>query len=72
MPMVENLFLVDTKEVMAEGVWAIVFVIFLAYAMMPLQIWESVSFGIVLPVIHICLTAYQIYTNPIYLQYYQV
>lgn len=48
---------------MAEGVWQIVFVIFLAYAMMPLQIWEAVLFGLILPSIHIGLTAYKMFTE---------
>lgn len=58
---------------MAEGVWQIVFVVFLAYAMMPLQIWEAVCFGIILPSVHIGLTAYKIYTDTFqYLEYNQV
>ena len=58
---------------MAEGVWQIVFVVFLAYAMMPLQIWEAVCFGIVLPLVHISLTVYKIFTDSFrYLEYNQV
>ncbi|XP_037921658.1 Ca(2+)/calmodulin-responsive adenylate cyclase isoform X2 [Hermetia illucens] len=73
MPTVGNIFPVDTKEVMAEGVWQIVFVVFLAYAMMPLQIWEAVCFGIILPSVHIGLTAYKIYTDTFqYLEYNQL
>lgn len=48
-------------QVMSEGVWQIVFVVFLAYSMMPLKIWESAAFGIILPSVHIGLTAYKIY-----------
>jgi len=48
---------------MAEGVWQIVFVIFLAYAMMPLQIWEAVLFGMILPSIHLGLTAYKMFAE---------
>ncbi|EJY58001.1 AAEL017420-PA, partial [Aedes aegypti] len=56
-----------------EGVWQIVFVVFLAYAMMPLQIWEAVLFGIILPSIHIGLTGYNIYNeNFQYLAYQQL
>ncbi|GAB0099365.1 Adenylate cyclase [Sergentomyia squamirostris] len=70
MPTVGNIFPVDTKEVMAEGVWQIVFVTFLAYAMMPLQIWEAVIFGIILPTIHVGLTGYKIYTGTFqYMEY---
>ncbi|XP_068141080.1 Ca(2+)/calmodulin-responsive adenylate cyclase isoform X1 [Drosophila tropicalis] len=68
-----SVFPVDTKEVMAEGVWQIVFVVFLAYAMMPLQIWEAVAFGIALPSVHISLTVYKIFTDALqYLEYNQL
>ena len=73
MPTVGIVFPVDTREVMAEGVWQIVFVIFLSYAMMPLQIWEAALFGLILPSIHVGLTGYNIYTgNFQYLAYQQV
>ncbi|XP_055390218.1 Ca(2+)/calmodulin-responsive adenylate cyclase isoform X2 [Condylostylus longicornis] len=73
MPTVGSIFPVDTKEVMAEGVWQIVFVVFLAYAMMPLQIWEAVCFGIILPSVHVGLTAYKIFTDTFqYLEYNQL
>ncbi|XP_051864601.1 Ca(2+)/calmodulin-responsive adenylate cyclase isoform X4 [Drosophila albomicans] len=69
MPLGSN-FPMDTKEVMAEGVWQIVFVVFLAYAMMPLQIWQAVAFGITLPSVHISLTVYKIFTDA--LQYSEI
>ncbi|XP_032308862.1 Ca(2+)/calmodulin-responsive adenylate cyclase isoform X3 [Drosophila ananassae] len=73
MPTLGSVFPVDTKEVMAEGVWQIVFVVFLAYAMMPLQIWEAVAFGIALPSVHISLTVYKIFTDTLrYLEYNQL
>ncbi|XP_052562760.1 Ca(2+)/calmodulin-responsive adenylate cyclase isoform X1 [Culex pipiens pallens] len=73
MPTVGIVFPVDTREVMAEGVWQIVFVVFLAYAMMPLQIWEAVLFGIILPSIHVGLTGYNIYNDNFqYLAYQQL
>ncbi|XP_016951811.1 Ca(2+)/calmodulin-responsive adenylate cyclase isoform X9 [Drosophila biarmipes] len=73
MPTLGSIFPVDTKEVMAEGVWQIVFVVFLAYAMMPLQIWEAVAFGIALPSVHISLTVYKIFTDAFrYLEYNQL
>ncbi|XP_039498373.1 Ca(2+)/calmodulin-responsive adenylate cyclase isoform X8 [Drosophila santomea] len=73
MPTLGSVFPVDTKEVMAEGVWQIVFVVFLAYAMMPLQIWEAVAFGIALPSVHISLTVYKIFTDALrYLEYNQL
>lgn len=66
-------FIIFNLQVMAEGVWQIVFVVFLAYAMMPLQIWEAVCFGIILPLVHISLTVYKIFTDSIrYLEYNQV
>jgi adenylate cyclase 1 len=72
MPIVGIIFPVDTREVMAEGVWQFVFVIFLAYAMMPLQIWEAVLFGIILPTTHVGLTSFCIYRQFQYLAYQQV
>ncbi|KAM8718990.1 hypothetical protein ACLKA7_011655 [Drosophila subpalustris] len=73
MPTLGSVFPVDTKEVMAEGVWQIVFVVFLAYAMIPLQIWEAVAFGIALPSVHISLTVYKIFTDALqYLEYNQL
>lgn len=58
---------------MAEGVWQIVFVIFLAYAMMPLQIWEAVVFGILLPFLHLGISVYNILTDSLqFLEYNQV
>ncbi|XP_055914103.1 Ca(2+)/calmodulin-responsive adenylate cyclase isoform X1 [Eupeodes corollae] len=73
MPTVGSVFPVDTKEVMAEGVWQIVFVVFLAYAMLPLHIWEAVCFGIILPSVHIGLTAYKMFTDTFrYLEYNQL
>ncbi|KAH8293371.1 hypothetical protein KR044_011134 [Drosophila immigrans] len=72
MPLGSN-FPMDTKEVMAEGVWQIVFVVFLAYAMMPLQIWQAVAFGIALPLVHISLTVYKIFTDALqYSEYNQL
>lgn len=36
------------------------FVVFVTYVLMPLQIWEALVFGILLPVMHIALTTYQL------------
>lgn len=41
---------------MAEGTWQILFVVFLAYAMMPLKTWVAALFGITLPVVHITVS----------------
>ncbi|XP_063703935.1 Ca(2+)/calmodulin-responsive adenylate cyclase isoform X3 [Culicoides brevitarsis] len=60
MPTVGNIFPVDTRDVMAEGVWQIAFAIFLTYTMLPLQIWEAVCFGTLLPTVHISVTSYNI------------
>lgn len=58
---------------MAEGVWQIVFVIFLAYAMMPLQIWEAAVFGVLLPLLHIGISVFKILTDSLqFLEYNQV
>lgn len=64
---------VDTREVMVEGVWQIVFVIFLAYAMLPLKIWEAFVFSITLPLTHIGITGFHIYNGTFkYLAYNQL
>ena len=48
---------VDTRRVVAEGVWQVVFVIFLAYAMMPLKTWVSTAFGLMLSITHVAVSA---------------
>jgi len=64
---------VDTREVMVEGVWQIVFVIFLAYAMLPLKIWEAFVFSIALPIAHVAITGYHVYNGHFkYLEYNQL
>nr|CAD7592707.1 unnamed protein product [Timema genevievae] len=45
--------LLETRRVSAEGIWEIVFVVFLAYSMMPLKMWVAVMFGVGLPIIHV-------------------
>lgn len=63
----------DTKEVLVEGVWDIVFVIFLSYCMLPLKIWEAALFGIILPAVHIGLVGYNIFNGTFqYLAYNQL
>ncbi|XP_065200273.1 adenylate cyclase type 1 [Planococcus citri] len=50
----ENMILkIETRRVIAEGVWQIIFVIFLAYTMMPVKMLVALSFGITLPLIHL-------------------
>lgn len=64
---------VDTREVMVEGVWQIVFVIFLAYAMLPLKIWQAFLFSITLPLFHMGITGFHIYNGTFkYLAYNQL
>lgn len=64
---------VDTREVLVEGVWQIVFVIFLAYAMLPLKIWEAFFFSLTLPICHLCVTGFYIYNETFkYLAYNQL
>ncbi|KAL7031447.1 hypothetical protein ACKWTF_007015 [Chironomus riparius] len=64
---------VDTRTVMVEGVWQIVFVIFLAYAMLPLKIWQAFLFSITLPIAHLGVTSFYIYNGRFqYLEYNQL
>lgn len=48
---------VETRRVIAEGAWQIVFVVFLAYAMMPLKTWVAAVFGFALPIVHLTVSA---------------
>lgn len=48
---------IETRRVLAEGVWQVVFVVFLAYAMMPLKTWVATLFGLFLPVVHVIVAA---------------
>jgi adenylate cyclase 1 len=48
---------VETRRVLAEGVWPVVFVVFLAYAMMPLKTWVAAVFGVFLPLVHVTVAA---------------
>jgi adenylate cyclase 1 len=48
---------VETRRVLAEGVWQVVFVVFLAYAMMPLKTWVAALFGLFLPIVHVVVAA---------------
>lgn len=52
---------------LTEGVWQVTFVVFVTYVLMPLQIWEAIVFGVLLPIIHIGLSTFQMLTEP---QYY--
>lgn len=45
-------------NVAAEGTWHIVFVVFLAYAMMPLKTWVAAVFGLMLCSAHIIVTTF--------------
>lgn len=48
---------VETRRVVVEGAWQIVFVVFLAYAMMPLKTWVAAVFGFALPIVHVAVSA---------------
>jgi adenylate cyclase 1 len=48
---------VETRRVLAEGVWQVIFVVFLAYAMMPLKTWVAAVFGVFLPIVHVIVAA---------------
>lgn len=39
------------------------FVVFVTYVLMPLQIWEAILFGLLLPITHIGLSAFQLFTE---------
>ncbi|XP_045474038.1 Ca(2+)/calmodulin-responsive adenylate cyclase-like isoform X4 [Harmonia axyridis] len=46
-----------TAKVAAEGTWQVVFVIFLAYSMMPLKSWITALFGLILCGAHFAVVA---------------
>lgn len=46
-----------TARVAAEGTWQVVFVVFLAYAMMPLKSWVAALFGLLLCSAHVAVAA---------------
>lgn len=39
------------------------FVVFVTYVLMPLQIWEAIIYGVLLPIIHIGLSTFQMLTE---------
>ena len=45
----------DKAEV--DGVWQIVLVVFLVYAMLPLRTWLAFATGVSLPIVHLAVTA---------------
>lgn len=45
-----------SAKVAAEGTWQVVFVVFLAYAMMPLKAWVAAVFGMLLCSAHIAIS----------------
>jgi adenylate cyclase 1 len=45
----------STAKVAAEGTWQVVFVVFLAYAMMPLKSWIAAIFGFLLCCAHVTI-----------------
>lgn len=49
---------VETRRVIVEGTWQIVFVVFLAYAMMPLKTWIAAVFGFSLPIVHVTVSIF--------------
>lgn len=64
-------FRVETRRVIVEGAWQIVFVIFISYAMMPLKTWISAAFGFLLPIAHVIVTVIYAKEYP-YLKWQQV
>lgn len=58
------LFLKTTfPQDLTEGVWQVTFVVFVTYVLMPLQIWEAILFGLLLPITHIGLSVFQLFTE---------
>ncbi|XP_014242089.1 Ca(2+)/calmodulin-responsive adenylate cyclase isoform X3 [Cimex lectularius] len=47
----------ESRRVFPEGVWQILFVLFIAYAMMPLKTWVAALFGLALPLVHLAVSA---------------
>lgn len=47
-----------TAKVAAEGTWHVVFVVFLAYAMMPLKSWIAAIFGLMLCCAHVGIATF--------------
>ncbi|KAI5709766.1 hypothetical protein M8J76_014242 [Diaphorina citri] len=45
----------ETKKVAVEGVWQILFVVFLSYAMMPLKTWIAGTIGLLLSGLHLAI-----------------
>lgn len=58
------LFFLTLFQDLTEGVWQVTFVVFLSYVLMPLQIWEAILFGLLLPTIHVGLSSYQLLSRP--------
>ena len=46
----------ESKNVAAEGVWQIVFVTFITYAMIPIHSWLAALYGFALALIHILVS----------------
>lgn len=51
------------EQDLTEGVWQVTFVVFVTYVLMPLQIWQAIIYGILLPIIHIGLSTFQMLTE---------
>lgn len=47
----------ETRRVFPEGVWRVLFVLFVSYAMLPLKTWVAALFGLALPLVHLAVSA---------------
>uniref|UniRef100_A0A023F2N2 adenylate cyclase n=4 Tax=Triatominae TaxID=70999 RepID=A0A023F2N2_TRIIF len=47
----------ETRRVFPEGVWRVLFVLFISYAMLPLKTWVAALFGLALPLVHLAVSA---------------
>ncbi|KAF6209998.1 hypothetical protein GE061_015753 [Apolygus lucorum] len=57
LPIGESGLKLESRRVFPEGVWHIIFVLFIAYAMLPLKTWVAALFGLALPLIHLAISA---------------
>ncbi|XP_018896468.2 adenylate cyclase type 1 isoform X1 [Bemisia tabaci] len=46
----------ETRRVIAEGIWQVLFVVFLAYAMLPIKTCIATLFGLILPLLHLIIS----------------
>ena len=50
----------------AEGVWQIILVVFLVYALLPLKIYIAIATGVLLPLVHVLVSVFPCQRFPTY------